>query len=135
MVDKPTIDPRQVNKVFTLMGSSFITGAGGLIDRLKPNQVLELRRQHNNEHDKNAVLVIWASRALGWVPRGLAAEIAPLMDAGVSVIVRKAPPLPRFGAFKGVFELAYVPPEEKKEDPNVANESSAGAPAEPGQGI
>lgn len=106
-------DPRQVEKTFTLMGSSFISGAGQLIDKLKPASPLTLKRQPENKADTNAVLVVLAgTRALGWLPRQLAAEIAPLLDSNVNVIVRKAPPLAKFGAYRGIFELAYVPNEE-----------------------
>lgn len=119
-------DPRQINKTFTLMGSSFISGAGALIDKLKPSSPLTLRRQPTNTADPNAVLVILAgTRALGWLPRQLAATIAPIMDSGVNVIVRKAPPLAKFGAYRGILELAYVPNEEV---PN-ANEQDASPPA------
>lgn len=137
MTDQPQPDPRQINRVFTLMGSSFVNGAGQIIDKLRPNQMLTLKRQPENLHDKNAVLLILGQRALGWVPRGVAAEIAPIMDAGIPVIVRKTPPLPRFGAFKGIFELAYVPPLETptEEKPNVPDESSAGPAAEPGKSV
>lgn len=119
------VDPRQVNKPFTIMGSSFVPGAGALIDRLKPNQPLAFLREPTNEHDSNAVKIMWGARQLGWLPRGLAATIAPLMDAGVNVIVRKAPPLPKFGAYRGVLELAYVPP-LPQEVPNADSEQSAG---------
>lgn len=119
-------DPRQITKSFTIMGSSFITGAGALIDRLRPNQALVLIRQPTNEHDANAVLITWGQRSLGWVPRNLAAEIAPFLDRGVNVICRKAPPLPKFGAYRGVLELAYVPPEESTN----ADQSESGPPAE-----
>lgn len=118
------IDPRQITKSFTLMGSSFIPGAGGLIDKLKSGQPLALLRQPNNEHDKNAVLVMWGKRPLGYLPRQLAAEVAPMMDADVPVIVRKSPPLPNFGAYRGILELAYVPPEpasEQKPNPERAD--------------
>lgn len=120
------VDPRQVEKSFTLMGSSFIGGAGQLIDKLKPASPLTLKRQPNNSADKNAVLVyLSGTRPLGWLPRQLAAEIAPLMDSGVNVIVRKAPPLAKFGAYRGIFELAYIP----NEDAPNANEQAAGTPA------
>lgn len=119
-------DPRQINRTFTLMGSSFINGAGALIDKLKPNVGLTLRRHPTNKHDTNAVVVLWGQNPLGYVPRQLAAEIAPQMDAGVQVICRKAPPLPRFGAYRGVLELAYIPKQEVPNDP----EQATGAPAE-----
>jgi hypothetical protein len=46
-----TVDPRQITKSFTLMGSSFIPGAGGLIDKLRSGQMLTLLRQPNNPYD------------------------------------------------------------------------------------
>lgn len=119
-------DLRQITKSFTIMGSSFISGAGAMIDALKPNQTLVLVRQPDNKHDKNAVLVTWGTRSLGWVPRDLAAEIAPHIDAGVNVICRKAPPLPKFGAYRGVLELAYIPPEESTN----ASQPESGTPVE-----
>lgn len=103
-------DPRQVTKSFTIMGSSFINGASMLIDRLKPGQPLKLVRQPKNPAHSNAVVIMWGVRGLGWVPRGLADELAPLMDKGVEIICRKAPPLPKFGAYRGILELAYIPP-------------------------
>lgn len=117
----------QINRDFTIMGSSFCPGAGQLIDKLKPNQILALVREPTNSHDANAVKVMWGARQLGWVPRDLAATIAPIMDADVQVIVRKAPPLKRFGAYRGILELAYV---QEEEVPN-ADEQGAGATGQP----
>lgn len=101
----------QVTQIFSLMGSTFIQGATSLGDRLRPGQLLALVREPTNKAHKNAVLVMWGKRGLGYVPRNLADTIAPLMDAGVKVIVRKAPPLKGFGAFRGILELAYIPPD------------------------
>lgn len=123
-------DPRQVTKSFTIMGSSFIPGATMLIDRLKPGQMLAFLRQPNNPADPNAVAVMWGNRGLGFMPRGLAAEIAPIMDSGIEVIVRKAPPLPKFGAFRGILELAYIPAEPVT-GTAAATESSDTAAAAP----
>lgn len=119
-------DPRQVNKTFTLMGSSFIPGAGGLIDKLtsRSGTPLELRREPNNPADVNAIAVYWGGYKLGWMPRGLAAETAPIMDAGVKIIARKAAGVAGFkGATRGTIEMAYIPPQQE-EVPNV-NEPSA----------
>ncbi len=117
----------QVNKNFTIMGSSFCPGAGALIDQLRPNQILTLVREPTNLHDGNAVKVMWGARQLGWVPRGLAAAIAPIIDAGSEVIVRKASPLKEFGAYRGILELAFMITTEDVPD---AREQSAGAPGD-----
>jgi hypothetical protein len=48
-----------------------------------PGRPLELRRDAGNEHDPNAIAVDTAAgEQLGWVPRELAAELAPQLDAG-----------------------------------------------------
>jgi hypothetical protein len=51
---------------------------------LAPGSLLELRRDPGNEHDPNAIGVhTWAGgEQVGWVPRELAEEIAPQLDAG-----------------------------------------------------
>lgn len=122
----------QINKEFTIMGSSFCPGAGALIDRLKPNQRLTLLREPDNPSGhKNAVLVMSGTTRLGWVPRGLADTIAPLMDLGTEVICRKAPPLKRFGAYRGILELAYVTEEAPDGTGSSGSKPEAGAAGEP----
>lgn len=52
-------------------------------DELSPGCTLTLRREPDNEHDPNAIAVQTASSAqLGWVPREVAAQVAPELDAG-----------------------------------------------------
>jgi hypothetical protein len=126
------VDPRQIQKTFAIMGSSFIPGASGLIDKLtnRIGLLLDLKREPKNPADPNAVAIFWGGYKLGWVPRGLAAEIAPFMDSGVSVICRKAAGVAGFkGVVRGVLELAYIPPEPKEVSHD--NESDAGAPGQP----
>jgi hypothetical protein len=64
-----------------------------------PGRPLELRRDAGNEHDANAVSVHLAGGAqLGFVPRELAAEIAPQLDAGrpwAAVVLRERRASPR----------------------------------------
>jgi HIRAN domain len=70
-----------------------------------PGRALELRRDAANEHDQNAIAVYPAGggEQVGWVPRELAAELAPELDAGRpwSAVVlreqRRSPRDPRFG--------------------------------------
>lgn len=119
-------DPNQVNKTFSIMGSSFIGGAQQYIERLRANQPLTLKREPDNPKHSNAIAIFWGNHKLGWVPRQLADEIAPYMDADVTVICRKAPPMPRFGAFKGILELAYIPP--KVPEPPVPTHAGRAPP-------
>jgi hypothetical protein len=52
-------------------------------DDLAPGRALELRRDPGNPHDANAIAVHAVSgEQVGWVPRELAAEVAPELDAG-----------------------------------------------------
>ena len=66
---------------------------------LAPGSVLELRRDPGNEHDPNAIAVHEPGGGqVGWVPRELAEEIAPELDAGRSwtaVVLREQRASPR----------------------------------------
>ncbi|MEY2517163.1 MAG: hypothetical protein QOJ89_4521 [bacterium] len=54
-------------------------------DAVAPGRPLELRRDPGNEHDPNAIAVHAAcGEQVGWVPRALASELAPEIDAGGS---------------------------------------------------
>ena len=69
-------------------------------DALAPGQPLVLRRDAANPHDANAIAVHPAGggEQAGWVPRELAAEIAPGLDAGqpwAAVVLREQRPSPR----------------------------------------
>jgi hypothetical protein len=74
-------------------------------DAAAPGRPLELRRDPDNPHDPNAIAVHPAGggEQLGWVPRELAAELAPDLDGGRpwSAIVlreqRRSPRDPRHG--------------------------------------
>lgn len=126
-------DPRQISKTFSVMGQSFIPGASVLIEKLtnRPGTMMELKREPKNPKDPNAIGLWWGNYKLGWVPRGLAAELAPFMDSGVKIICRKAAGVAGFkGAVRGVFELAYIPPEPKEVPNDELHESSAGAAGE-----
>ena len=59
---------------------------------------LTLRRDPGNEHDPNAIQVLAGREQVGWVPREVAAEIAPEIDAGRSwaaIVLREQRPSPR----------------------------------------
>jgi HIRAN domain len=74
-------------------------------DGLAPGRPLELRRDAENEHDPNAIAVFepGATGQAGWVPREIAAELAPELDAGrpwAAVVLReqrRSPRDPRHG--------------------------------------
>jgi HIRAN domain len=67
---------------------------------LAPGSQLELRRDPENPHDPNAIAVHGpgGGEQVGWVPRELAEEIAPDLDAGrpwSAVVLREARASPR----------------------------------------
>ena len=74
-------------------------------DAVAPGGALELRRDPDNPHDPNAIQVHPAGGGdqVGWVPRELASELAPELDAGRpwSALVlrehRRSPREPRDG--------------------------------------
>ena len=51
-------------------------------DAVTPGSRLELRRHPENEHDPNAIAVLAGGAQVGWVPREVAAELAPELDGG-----------------------------------------------------
>jgi hypothetical protein len=73
--------------------------AGALAsDAAEPGRPLELRRDPANPHDPNAIAVLAGGEQAGWVPRELAAEIAPALDAGEpysAVVLREQRASPR----------------------------------------
>jgi hypothetical protein len=69
-------------------------------EAVEPGAGLALRRDHDNEHDPNAIAVHPAGggEQVGWVPRELAAELAPELDADKpwsAVVLREQRASPR----------------------------------------
>jgi HIRAN domain len=65
-----------------------------------PGRPLELRRDPENPHDPSAIAVDAAGKGaqVGWVPREVAAELAPLLDSGAvwsAVVLREHRASPR----------------------------------------
>ena len=67
-------------------------------DAAAPGKPLTLRRDPDNPHDPNAIAVKAAGEQVGWVPREIAEELAPELDAGrawSAVVLREQRPSPR----------------------------------------
>jgi HIRAN domain len=67
-------------------------------EAVTPGRPLELRRDPGNAHDPNATMVLAGGEQAGWVPRELAAELAPALDAGerwTAVVLRERRATPR----------------------------------------
>ena len=87
---------------------------------VEPGRSLELRRDLENAHDPNAIAVHAAEGGdqVGWVPRELAAELAPLMDAGrrwTALSLRESRPSPREPRNGLTMVLAEAPAIELRE--------------------
>lgn len=51
---------------------------------LEPGTMLRLEREPDNQYDPNAIKVFFESLWIGYIERGQAAWIAPLMDEGAT---------------------------------------------------
>ena len=81
--DAPELRGRGL-RVVTVAGAKLHHADAVASESVEPGRPLELRRDPENAHDPNAIAVHPAGggEQLGWVPRELAAELAPLLDAG-----------------------------------------------------
>jgi hypothetical protein len=100
----------QVVTDFTIARINLVVGAHAIVQRLRGGQTLLLARDPNDQYDPDhAIMVIvpnpGSKRKVGYLPLGLAKELAPLMDAGVNIIARKAP-----NPLYGICQVAYIPP-------------------------
>jgi len=72
-----------------IVGVSF-EGRQDVIAGLETGVELELRRQPENQHDRNAIAVHYGNLQLGYLKKGMAARIAPLIDGGIRYRARVA---------------------------------------------
>jgi hypothetical protein len=110
-------EKRQVS----LVGSSFHVGAGDWIAKLAPGQRLRVEREPNNPYDDNAIAVYIFQQKLGYFPRGFAAEVAPLMDAGRKLTATKSRD-PRF-AGSGVMVVEWELPDAQPSETQRAEQA------------
>jgi HIRAN domain len=96
--DAPALHARGL-QVAGVAGAGRHHAAALASDAASPGRPLVLRRDAANEHDPNAIAVdTLGGEQLGWVPRELAAELAPRLDAGEpwsAVALRESRPSPR----------------------------------------
>ena len=96
--DAPALTERGL-RVAAVAGAARHHGEALGSDALAPGQPLVLRRDAANPHDANAIAVqAGGGEQAGWVPREIAAEIAPALDAGrpwAAVVLREQRASPR----------------------------------------
>jgi hypothetical protein len=98
---------------FSVAGTSFAPNGVETIGRLRALAPLTLRRDPKNKYDKNAIQVLYLGHAVGFVPRQLAAEWAPLLDSGVKIEVQRCG---HAMDMWGVMAYRYKNPEIKNEE-------------------
>ena len=68
---------------FTKLAGVSFDGRQGIINKLKKDTALSLKREAENEHDPNAIRILTKNNDdLGFLNKRLAKKLAPLMDAG-----------------------------------------------------
>jgi hypothetical protein len=101
-------------RLVSIVGSSFYPGADVQLARMRPGQQLRVEREPANPYDPNAISVHIFNQQLGHFPRGFAAEVAPIMDAGMKLSARKSRD-PRFGS-SGVMVVEWEIPDGPSAD-------------------
>jgi hypothetical protein len=81
--DDPLVVGRGLH-VVAVAGAARHHGDALATAHIEPGDPLDLQRDRENAHDPNAIRVLARGQAdqLGWVPRDLAAAVAPDLDAG-----------------------------------------------------
>jgi hypothetical protein len=97
--DAPELVARGL-RVVGVAGAAGHHAAALASEAAEPGRRLELRRDLANPHDENAIAVHGdgGGEQLGWVPREVAAELAPELDAGKpwsAVVLREQRGSPR----------------------------------------
>ena len=96
--DAPLLAERGL-RVASVAGAAQHHGEALAADGAAPGRPLVLRRDAANPHDAHAIAVhVDGGAQLGWVPRELAAELAPLLDAGEAwsaIVLRERRASPR----------------------------------------
>jgi HIRAN domain len=97
--DAPELTARGL-RVASVAGAGRHHAVAVAAEDVGPGRPLALRRDPDNEHDASAIAVHAAGggEQVGWVPREIAAELAPAIDAGATwtaVVLREHRASPR----------------------------------------
>jgi len=119
--DAPELAARGL-RVVGLAGAARHHGDAVAAEDVGPGKPLVLRRDPGNPHDPSAIAVDPAGggEQVGWVPREVAAELAPALDAGTAwaaVVLRDYRASPRDPRTGVTMLLAAAPAIELREQP------------------
>ncbi len=73
-------DPKIIKTI--VKGISFLDDRRKIMSHVRIHEKLSLVREPTNVYDSNAIKVIWRDQAIGYIPKEIAENIAPLMDRG-----------------------------------------------------
>lgn len=83
----------RVTQASLLIQSSPLAGSqyhalADIVDRIRVGDMLTLKREPDNPHDRNAIQVLWQGHMLGFVPRRENKAVARAMDNSQPLIAR-----------------------------------------------
>ena len=81
--DDPYRSIGQQDQFYTKVVGVTFENRQAVVEHLTEGQPLELRREHNNEHDENAIAVVADGEQIGYLKRSIARHLAPNFDQGI----------------------------------------------------
>lgn len=81
------IDIDEIPKHTKISGVSFYNRQQ-LINQIKVSDILQLKRDYQNEHDKYAIAVYSNDNHIGWIPKYISQKLAWELDCGLNWIVK-----------------------------------------------
>jgi hypothetical protein len=74
-----------INKFYSkVVGSTFCDGQK-IITTLKPNEILQWKREPENKFDSNAILLLYNNQKIGYIPKETAKGIAEQIDSNPEI--------------------------------------------------
>lgn len=81
------IDMEQIPKYTKIAGISFYDRQM-LIKNISVGDILQLKRDYKNEHDRNAIAICVKDKNIGWIPKYISQNLAPEIDCGLKWVAK-----------------------------------------------